>query len=152
MSQYKYVCDECKSAVKTYTPQKCDACKINLCDTCKRKHKFKLCQWCEEEIPVELMARRRTAIILMIITPILLLLLPVPIPAGYMIITMDHGDQTQVLIMFGLIILSLIIYPIVIVSNKKKIIKTLKGKHTANIILSNQPENQTDSDTKDPYK
>ena len=152
MSLYTYTCDECNKAVKTYSPQRCDVCKINLCENCKTKHKFKLCQWCVEDIPIEMMAKRRTAIILMILTPILLLLLPVPIPAGYVIITMDRGDQTQVLIMIGLIILSFIIYPIVIVGNKKKIIKIMKGKHTPSALASNKSEKTEESDAIDPYK
>jgi hypothetical protein len=157
MSQYQYTCDECDKRVKTYSPIKCNGCGINLCEGCKSKHKFHLCKWCTEDIPSELMAKRRTAIILMLITPILLLVIPVPKPAFFLLFPYESQNRIQVLLIFGMIALSLIIYPIIIGINKKRMVKYLTTRSKVNSVVSvkKTDENLLDGESSskiDPYK
>lgn len=154
---YQYTCDECGTKVKSYTPHTCNGCKMNLCDKCNSKHKFHLCQWCYDEIPVELKAKRRTAIIMMIITPILFLLIPVPKPALFMFYPYDQRNLLQIIIIIALIIVSLIAYPIVLGINKKQMMKSLKAERKVNTVAPVEkkdvdPKVDVDSSTIDPYK
>ena len=157
MSLYQYTCDECNTRVKTYTPIKCDGCSINLCEKCKSKHKFHLCKWCAEDIPSGLITKRKTTIILMLITPILLLVLPVPKPTFFLLFPYDPLNLLPVLLIFGMIISSFIIYPIIIGINKKQMVKYLKANSKMNSIVSvkekeEPPTGEPDSSKIDPYK
>jgi hypothetical protein len=61
-----------------------------------------------------------------------LLILPVPMPAFLMLFQQDDGNQLQLLIIFLLIAMSFIGYPILLIINKYKILNTLKEKNSNN--------------------
>ncbi len=127
---YSYKCDECETVVskkdKVYT---CPSCTINLCRSCFKKRDNHLCIWCHHKASDEFLWKKKMALVLMLISPLILLFFPIPQPS---ILSFFVGSTTTIFVVFYMVG-SFSLFGLMRFYYSEKVLKSAKLKRTVKL-------------------